>query len=229
MPLNIDLWFWSLDQPPDRVDQLAAHLSADETARAARFIHDIHRDQYLAGRGRLREILADYAGDNPANLRFDYRKEGKPSLPLGPAFNLSHSGGWAALAVGQDVPIGIDIEAFRPVDEGIARRFFSAREYADLSALPKAQWEAGFFNCWTRKEAVIKAIGLGLSMPLDSFDVTLAPAKTVRLTRLEGQPTQAADWSLQAFDAGPNIACALAVYARGAPVVTTIRQGSLPL
>lgn len=227
--LNIDLWFWPLDQPPDRRAQLAAHLTADETARADRFVHDIHRNHYLAGRGRLREILAEYCGAKPAELRFEYRKEGKPSLQEGPAFNLSHSGGWAALAVGQDVPLGIDIEAYRPVDDGVARRFFSAAEYADLSSLPKHQWEAGFFNCWTRKEAVIKAIGLGLSMPLDSFDVTLAPAQPARLKRLQNQPTQADDWTLQALDTGLNTACALAVYAKGAPVVTTIRQGSLPL
>ncbi|MFC2966692.1 4'-phosphopantetheinyl transferase family protein [Acidimangrovimonas pyrenivorans] len=220
MEIVIDLWLWPLTGG-------GAHLSPDEAARADRFVYHRHAEAFRAGRSRLREILAGYRGMSPAALRFSYSDHGRPSLAGGPEFNLSHSGGWAALAVSErPLRLGIDIEAHRTVEEGIARRFFSPAEQRALAALPGAEWQAGFFRCWTRKEALVKACGPGLSMALDSFDVTLAPGEA-RLTRIEGGT--AADWALADLDVGPGMAGAVAAETGGATLRLRLRQGSLPL
>nr|WP_254429807.1 4'-phosphopantetheinyl transferase superfamily protein [Ruegeria atlantica] len=115
-------------------------------------------------------------------------------MDAGPGFNLSHSGGRAILAVCEQASLGIDVEKKRPIEDAVARHHFSQAEYAELSALPRSSWLQGFFNCWTRKEAVLKMLGHGLFMPLDSFDVTLAPDSPVRLNRIEGDNPER--WSL---------------------------------
>lgn len=191
---QLDLWFWALSGPGIDPACYADMLSSDERARADRFVKPDHQDEYRVGRGKLRQILGRYTGINAANLRFDYNGFGKPGLVGGPSFNLSHSGGIACLAVHATQPLGVDIEAFRQVDDGVARRFFSATEYDALCALPPDRWSSGFFRCWTRKEAFVKACGPGLSMPLDSFDVTLAPDQPARFTRIEGY--SCSDWQL---------------------------------
>lgn len=221
----LDLWLWPLTLPTDRFVGL---LSPDEAARAARFVAPAHGDAYRTGRGRLREILGGYCAVAPQMLRFDYNAHGKPALAGGPAFNLSHAAGWAALVVAPAAPamaLGIDIEAHRTVEHGLADRFFSAAERADLAMFPPDQWQDGFFRCWTRKEAMVKACGPGLSMPLDSFDVTLTP--TARLTRLEGACV--ADWTLLHLDLAPGFVGAVAAESRGAPCTLRLCEGHLPL
>ncbi|MBM2294814.1 4'-phosphopantetheinyl transferase superfamily protein [Sulfitobacter pseudonitzschiae] len=211
--MKVDLWLWSLeaDTQADR-----ALLSPDERARADRFVKARDAALYIAGRSRLRRILAAETGRAPADLRFDYGAQGKPSLQNGPAFNLSHAGGMAALAVCETGVPGIDIEKIRPVEKEVATRFFSASENAALASLAPDEWLNGFYRCWTRKEAVIKAVGQGLSMPLDSFDVTLAPDVPAALTRIAGG--MAKDWHLTALDAGPGFMAALAMQNYGTPV-----------
>ncbi len=208
MSVNIALHLWSLTGPPAEEARLAAHLSGDEAARAARFVHDRDRRAYRFGRGRLREILGAVTGIAPKDLTFDYGSHGKPELREGPQFNLSHSDGIACLAIHPDIVLGVDIEALRPMEDGVAQRFFTPHEYATLSALPQASWSDGFFRCWTRKEAVVKAIGDGLSIPLDAFDVTLSPNHAPRMTRLRPTHGRLADWSLVHFDLrrDPNVA-----------------------
>ena len=229
MTIDIDLWLWSLDQPgPCRV------LSADEQARATRFVRDRDRVRYVAGRARLRGILAGYTGQAADGLSFSYGAQDKPSLPGGPVFNLSHSDDWAALVVAPQfsdgqLQLGVDIEAERPVEDGVASRFFSGREYATLSALPAQDWMAGFFRCWTRKEAVIKAAGTGLSTPLDSFDVTLTPGDDARIERTSGDLEPAATWSLVHLDLAPRFVGAIAAVTHGRKMQLRIRQGALPL
>jgi len=227
--LDIDLWLWSLDQP----GQLPL-LSDDEKARAARFVRDRDRARYVAGRARLRKVLAGYAGIPPEALLFSYGAQDKPSLPGGPVFNLSHSDGWAALVVAphpsdRELQLGVDIEAERPVEDGVAARFFSAREYASLSTLPAKNRMAGFFRCWTRKEAVIKAAGTGLSTPLDSFDVTLSPGDDARIERTSGDLEPAATWSLVHLDLAPRFVGAVAAVTHGRKIRLRVKQGRLPL
>ena len=218
MGVTVDLYIWSLDPVDD-----AVCLSPDEQARAARFVYEKHRNAYVAARVGLRKRLATVTGDDPAALHFDYGPQGKPHLPDGPMFNLSHSGGLACLAIHPTQEVGADIEAFRPVEDGIAERFFSAAENRTLAALPLSEREAGFFRCWTRKEAVIKALGGGLSIPLDAFDVTL-DAQMAELARLDPAYGHAPEWALSPFQLGPQVMGCVAVKTGSAPLRLQFRD-----
>lgn len=186
----VDLWLIDLDVSTDTRRRLAAALSADERSRAARFRRPRDAERYVTGRGRLRQVLAECTGVAPEALRFRYGRWGKPSLdprhalPLG--FNLAHSAGIGLLAVAPLGPeVGVDIELPEPAAdiEAVAERFFSAAEREALRALPRADRAAAFYRCWTRKEAVLKARGSGLSLRLDAFDVTVDPRLPAAVTR----------------------------------------------
>jgi 4'-phosphopantetheinyl transferase len=195
-PLRIDLWTWSLEAPRRETAALEAVLSAEERQRASSFIFAEDRRRFIVGRARLRQVLGRYTAMPPKALRFCYGAHGKPALApsrSAPCFNLSHSAGMAALAIA-DCAVGIDIEKVRPINRAVAERFFSARENAALRGLRGADWRDAFYRCWTRKEAVVKAIGKGLSLRLASFDVSVATAPL--LLRLEGSFDTASQWSL---------------------------------
>jgi 4'-phosphopantetheinyl transferase len=232
MTLEVDLWIWSLDQP-DRVPALSHLLSTDEQGRANRLVRPGDTERFVVGRGRLREILSIYVGTPAGALSFSYGKQGKPDLPDGPAFNLSHSDGWAALVVApgatKDVRLGIDIEAERTVEKNIAEQYFSTNEYAALSGLSDSDWKGAFFRCWTRKEAVIKASGTGLSTPLDSFDVTLAQDDPARITRVSGDLAPVENWSLIHLDLASRFVGAIAAITNGKKIRLSLKEGSLPL
>jgi 4'-phosphopantetheinyl transferase len=209
---EIHVWRVDLMLPPAALDRFEGLLSTDERARANRFHFDRDRRRYIAARGALRTILAPYAGIAPGDVRFEYAAHGKPELsgPEPLSFNVSHSGELALVAVAGAGAIGVDLEAIRELDDrdGIAARFFSAVECASLRALPESMRTRAFFACWTRKEAFVKAIGEGLSHPLDTFDVTFAPDAEPRL-RIAGQPAESARWSVTALDAGSAFEAAL--------------------
>ena len=210
------VWRASLDLAAPRAAALYATLSADERERAARFHFERDRGRFIAARGFLRELLAGYLDHPPASLRFSYGPRGKPALAAPSAnisFNLSHTHGLALFAFARDAALGVDIEHVRAgfATEDIAERFFSPREQSSLRALPAAQRAEGFFNGWTRKEAYIKATGDGLAIPLDSFDVTLAPGELPRLLAVRATDAPASRWSLYALAPGPDFAAALVV------------------
>ena len=158
----------------DEVVRLAALLDVEEQARAARFRFDAHRRRFIVRRGRAREWLSEITGRAPETLQFSTGPHGKPELPGGPCFSLSHSGETMMMAV-SDAEVGCDIERedavldWRPLAEG----FFAPGEVAALSALPAPEARRAFFACWARKEAFVKALGLGLSYPLDAFEVSV--------------------------------------------------------
>ncbi len=211
----IDLYTVPLALPADRLDELYDHLSPSERLRASRFRGARLRDRYVACRGGLREILAAHLHTLPGPIEFTHNRYGKPAVPgYGLSFNVSHSHEFALIAVTEGREVGVDIERLDPrfVTEQIPERFFSPGEVAELRALPQHLQTRGFFNCWTRKEAYIKALGYGLSMALDSFDVSLDPAKPAAILR--GVP----NWQLQALDLGPelNTDYAAAIVAQGA-------------
>ena len=200
-PGEIHVWSIDLDPPPDRVDRLSRLLAEDEQARAARFRFDRHRRQYAVGRGALRTLLAFYLGTRPELIGFTYGPRGKPFLaePFaagGLQFNLSNSDEMALVGLVQGVEIGMDVEYLKPMPdcEQISERFFSASERQVLRGIPGRAKEETFFNCWTRKEAYLKAVGEGLAAPLDSFDVTLAPGDPPRMLTHEGDAERAARW-----------------------------------
>src|SRR5262245_60913756 len=172
---TIHVWRTTLDRSDGELAPLRASLSADELVRAERLIWENKRRRFIAGRGFLRTILGRYLQRAPADLVFCYGLHGKPALADAEDlhFNLSHSAECAVLAVTRVAPLGVDVERIRSQAnrEGIAGRFFSAAEVAQLASVAPEQRDEAFFNCWTRKEAYVKACGEGLARPLDQFAV----------------------------------------------------------
>jgi len=210
---EVHLWRLSLDQPDVIRDRFRLTLEPDELSRASRFHFEKHRRHFLVGRGFLRDIVARYLDEKPENLRFAYGAYGKPSLAADTAvrFNMSHSHEVALLAITRDVELGVDVEHVRAdfATADIARRFFSQAEVEAFDMLPPEEQVAAFFKCWTRKEAYIKAIGKGLSQPLDGFDVTLGPGEEAALLRAAAD--DASRWAMSDIDVGEGYAGALAV------------------
>ncbi len=226
-PGAIHVWLAHLEDAHGAPSLSASVMSAGEQARARRFVFDRDRRRFSAARVFLRRLLAWYVGSDPADLRFDTGPHGKPSLAGGrPEFNLSHSGDVAVVAISGAGEVGVDIEAIRPLDDGqaIAGRFFATGEAERLRRLAPELRDEAFFACWTRKEAFVKAIGEGLSHPLDSFEVTLAPGEPARLLHVGGKPPDAARWTLAALPAVPGYAGALVV--RGRPERVDYRMWS---
>lgn len=215
---EVHVWRAALNEKGSRVKRLQKTLAADERARAERFYFQKDRDHFIVARGLLRTILGRYLKIEPSQLRFRYTSHGKPFLARETGgntlrFNVSYSHGLALYAITRSRELGVDVEFTRPepVDEQIAERFFSPREVAALRALPTNMQQEAFFNCWTRKEAYIKARGEGLSLRLDQFDVSLAPGEPPALLYTNGDPQEVSRWSLQNLTPGPGYAAALIV------------------
>ncbi|MEP6919457.1 MAG: 4'-phosphopantetheinyl transferase superfamily protein, partial [Acidobacteriota bacterium] len=216
----IHVWLARLDQFAADPAAFDAVLSLDEQERAERFVFDRDRRRFAAARILLRRLLAAYVRTAPADLRFSCDGYGKPSLTghdAAPAFNVSHSGDAAVFAFSRAGEVGVDDEAVRAMTDAaqIASRFFAPGEVERLRALPLALQHEAFFECWTRKEAFVKAIGEGLSHPLDSFEVTLTPGDPARLVHVDGHQPDPRDWTLTALPRIPGHVGALAI--RGRP------------
>ena len=181
---DVHVWLVTTSAVESERRQLMAALSADERARTERFFFDRDRVSYAVSRSVLRHLLGGYLGIDARDIQFECGIRGKPRLDHGRlAFNLSHSGDLALIAISRRGDIGVDVEAHRPIPEmeSLARQNFSPREVSRLQSLPAAVRTAAFFACWSRKEAYVKAVGDGLAYPLDSFDVTFAPGERARL------------------------------------------------
>jgi 4'-phosphopantetheinyl transferase len=189
----------------------ACHALLDplERRRAAAFRHDRDRDRYIARHGQLRARLGQEVGEAPERLRFQADDHGKPFLPDHPdlRFNLSSSNLLALCVIGRGIALGCDIEWCDPAlaDRAVADWLFAPAERAALAQLSGSEWVAGFFNCWTRKEAYVKALGLGLSHPLHAFTVSVAPGEPARLIHA------APGWSLSSFEPAPGYQAAVVV------------------
>jgi 4'-phosphopantetheinyl transferase len=213
---EIHIWRRELDQPINIRQGLLDTLNEDERAKAGRFYFDKDRNHFIVARGTLRAILGYYLNLNAARLSFSYGEYGKPMLDkeLGEEslrFNISHSGGLALFAVTRGRELGVDLEKIKAgiADEQIAERFFSTGEVRALRELPKHQQDEAFFNCWTRKEAYIKAKGEGLSMPLSDFEVSLVPGQRAALLSTKRDPREAARWSMRELFPGPGFIAAV--------------------
>jgi 4'-phosphopantetheinyl transferase len=196
--------------------RVAANLCPDEQQIARRFVFEADRQQYLGCRGMLRAILGACLKRNPATLEFWTDPGGKPHLCDDELFfNLSHSGDMAAIVVARGRRVGIDIQAAASVRSParVAQRFFSRRESDKVNALTGEAQRRAFCDCWTRKEAYVKALGAGMSLPLSSFEVTLLPDEPVRL--LKPAAIDTSDWRLAAIDVGRGYAGAVAVEGTG--------------
>ena len=207
-PVAAAITLFDLDVGADALARYASWLDASERERAARFRYDRDRNRFVARRGQLRELLGRDLGVAPGTLQLAEDAHGKPVLLDDPelSFNLSHSSGRALIATARGMAIGCDIEWRNPelACPKVARRLFAPVEYDALTALPPEQWVEGFFNCWTRKEAYVKALGLGLSYPLDAFTVSVAPGEPARFTSDEK------GWTMTAFEPAPGFQAALA-------------------
>ncbi len=212
---EVHVWQANLDELASQWEILARTLSPDEQTRAKRYHFEIHQHRFAVGRGLLRLLLGQYLAVMPEQIQFEYGTRGKPILSgqTDLYFNVSHSQELILYAFTSGRELGIDIEYLneRTECEQIARRFFSPQEYADLLALPLPQRRWGFFACWTRKEAYIKAIGDGMALPLDQFAVTLHPQQPVALRHTYHAPAEASRWSLYDLPINEHYLAALAV------------------
>jgi len=215
---EIHLWSSSVRQPEVLQKDLRRTLSPDEWKKAARFRFDEQRNAYIVAHGLLRLILSCYAEVEPERLEFVHGPRGKPALRGVPIhFNMSHSKDVVVYAVAEEPKLGIDVEYIRSIPDvlAIARQFFSPVEYQDLLTLEEAQRSQGFFSCWTRKEAYIKAIGDGLYTPLDQFQVAVKPKQPVALVSIQEDQRSASEWSLFDWKLSQRYACAVAICGSG--------------
>jgi len=217
---EVHVWRARLDWPAASARSLEPILSADERERVRRFHFERDRRRSLISRALLRTLLGRYLEMPPETLAFSYSPYGKPSLaaldtPL--RFNVSHSGELLLIAVTVERALGVDVEEIRPDTSviEIAERFFSENERRSLAGVPQALQRDAFFDCWTRKEAYIKAKGDGLSLPLDQFDVAFGPGRAARLLATRPDRTEAARWRLQELDVADGYKAALAVEGSG--------------
>jgi 4'-phosphopantetheinyl transferase len=209
----IDVWPIRLVAPDSAVERFAGVLSPEESARASRFRFDHLKRSYLLSTGALRVLIGRYLGINPLLIRFKLGEKGKPRVSgQRLCFNASHSGSLALFAFTMGCELGVDVEEIRPLVDmnEIAQRFFCAEEAAELLSIPDGERCHAFFLCWTRKEAYLKAIGEGLSAPLDRFRVTLRPEETCRFLHLWNDPLAAEEWNLYNLEPAPGYAAALA-------------------
>lgn len=214
---EVHVWRASLNLAPVRLRELFSVLAPDEVTKAARFHFPKDRNHFVAARGILRSLLGSYLHTDPARLHFSYNSYGKPAIEAAGGeheikFNVSHSNGIALLAFIRGREVGVDVEYVRAdfACAEVAERFFSPSEVSALRALYAGDFTEAFFNCWTRKEAFIKALGEGLSCPLASFSVSLAPREPAALLSVEGRAEVLSRWFMRELHPWRGYAAALA-------------------
>lgn len=217
-----DVWYADLGAHNERLPEYRSLLGSEEIQRADKFHFEKDRARFIVSHGILRLLLSDYLKVSPAGIAYHYSAYGKPTLPAQIAFNMSHSGerGIFAFTIPASDRIGVDIEQARPIDdaEKIVQRFFSPAEVAEFRALPTDESTACFYRAWTRKEAFIKALGDGLSYPLQAFDVSIKAAEPARLLRVRSDPHAVEKWTLADVSREPDYIAALAVENRNVTI-----------
>lgn len=222
MPVGqIHVWRAFLDITDRQRDGLLDLLSAEEAARAARFQFEQNRRRFIAARGVLRRLLGHYLSRSPEKIQLGYNAQGKPELPAdtgadGLCFNLSHAGPVALYAVTRARAVGIDVERIRAeVDIGqIARHFFSLPEILVLESADESERQQLFFQYWTRKEALVKAAGKGLALPLDRFDISALAGRRWSSVSLPGEDCPPIKWYSKDIFPGSGYAAAIVVEGR---------------
>jgi 4'-phosphopantetheinyl transferase len=215
-PGVVHLWQQRLQTDEDSVQACHALLLPEEVQKAMRYRVERPRSDYILTRGTLRLLLSRYLGIAATEFNFQYTEYGKPFLANSDLhFNVSHTDGLALLAFVRNRQIGIDVEKVRAQDDlqKLAERFFSTHERHSLRNLAGRELHNAFFRCWTRKEAYIKAVGEGLSLPLHQFDVSLEPNPTEALIATRPDPEQATRWTIRDVPVASGYVAALAVSA----------------
>jgi 4'-phosphopantetheinyl transferase len=219
---EVEIWQISMARMGDSIQAFRSLLSHDEIQRADRFAFEIDKSRFFIARAAMRQILGWYVGVAPQELTFSYSQNGKPELraefgKAGLKFNLSHSCELALLAVTRGARVGIDVEFVdhKFPGEEIAERFFSVSEMKTLRSVPANQRADAFFCCWTRKEAYVKALGEGLSVPLHSFDVSFGPNAPAALMHVRTHPDEISRWSMYEINVPRGYRAALVVEGSG--------------
>lgn len=210
---RVDVWVVELDQPDEAVLAASSMLSVEELERASLGSAQVRRRRILKG-SALRTVLGSYLGRPPETVQFAYGAFGKPALTdIEPTlhFNVSASYECCLVAVTAVGPIGVDVERFagREGVDRLAARFFAPSETAAISRLSGEEKLRAFYNCWTRSEAYVKALGCGLSSPLDRFAVSVEDEEPPAILALEDDDPKA--WTLAALRPRPDYIGALAL------------------
>ena len=212
-PGIVDLYHLDMDQPSrDDCDRLLDDLVADEVERANRFHRDLHRRRFILGRAALRGLLSAIAGCHPAQLPLRYTPAGKPFLAAGPSFNVSHSEQHLFIGLARDGALGVDVEVKTTMPDvlSLAATQCSRDERRVLMDLSAAEQSAAFLRLWTRKEALLKAYGTGLCLPLQqlSMEIVSHRGNLFRASSLPG--LDPSGWSVQDIVLHPMLQAAVA-------------------
>ncbi|WP_372366097.1 4'-phosphopantetheinyl transferase superfamily protein [Candidatus Uabimicrobium sp. HlEnr_7] len=213
------IWYISLQAEKDELNYFSQLLNDEELKKAARFHFEKHRVHFIIARAVMRILLGKYLEKSPCKINFIYGEHGKPYIEKNPIFfNISHSGDKALLAVNKTHEVGIDIELMRDnvSCEQIATRYFSQTEVLELAQTPLSQKKTAFFRGWSRKEAYIKGLGDGLTMPLADFYVPLMATENLAITH----NSNSRSWGLWHLDVGDDYAGAVVLQTLN----TTIRK-----
>jgi 4'-phosphopantetheinyl transferase len=231
-PHDVHVWTASLPAADGVIERCRELLSPDEHERAGRMLLPLPRELFVVGRGLLRTLVGRYLGVGPVDVQFAYSAFGRPWVAAGDnrpplQFSVSHSGAQIALAFAREARVGIDVERVRTSADcdAIAARFFAPAEQAALASLVLADRIDAFFACWTRKEALLKAIGLGISQGLSRVEVTCRPGDPARVMRSDLTEVDPAGWSLLDLRVPPGYRSALAV-SMAEPSVSCIAEAA---
>ena len=223
LPDDGEIHLWWIDLKPSAREVASAHrlLDAEEVDRASRFKFDRHRRRFTMRRAQLKRLCAAYLGITPRQVEFALGPKGKPSLaphltrslPQPLELNLSDSEDVAVVGFKVGRELGVDVECVREMRDAvpISKSFFAKAEQEIMASAPDTLRDDTFFRCWTRKEAYIKAVGEGLSLPLDSFTVTMTAREPVKFLQFVGHPGEEKHWSLSHFEPVPKVFVAVAV------------------
>ena len=212
---DVHIWCAKTDFSTPPNTSLFSTLSIQEKLRADRFKFSNDRLTFITARGILRSLLGKYLQKHPAKISFRFGEFGKPKLSENTSlqFNISHSENLVIFGFAKNQSIGVDVEFIKEGVEllDIAKRFFSTNEFKTMSSLADSEQKLAFFNCWTRKEAFIKAIGDGLSFPLDQFEVSLRPNEPAKMLATHWNPNETSKWSLYSFNPQKDYVAAIAI------------------
>lgn len=211
---EVHLWRASTDVRVNQLHKLRATLPLSDQVKSDRFFFERDRARFIASHAFLWQILSLYCGKEAQTFPLEFGSQGKPRLRGGPEFNLSHSENLVLLAIGGDQPVGVDVERvrFMPDAIDIAKLYFTKREYEALHRLSYKEQTETFFCYWTRKEACLKAVGYGLSLPLDSFEVLLSTHESTCIGTSRARMTPFIELSLHSILPSPGYIGALAVH-----------------
>ena len=233
----VHVWRIPIAAPDAIARDFSQVLTPGEQARANRYTRGQDRARFQVGRAATRCILGSYLGLPPSKVAIDLDRRGKPQLNASRVpierrvhFNLSHSGSWIVAAFAVSFPVGIDIEQIRAdaITEDLIAYFMSDSERRSLQSLPWEQQPAAFFKCWTSKEALLKGLGVGVTVPLRAIDVSIDPDRPAQL--IAAPPTLGADdWHLHTLEFSTPYAATLAVAAKSAEIVDIMIDSSMNL